>query len=344
MVTWPLLSLAFDSPTTGARAILPLGAPAGVVVRDYRRPGPPARAGDERHRRPRRTSTTPSWRRAPPRTAGRAPPGLPLESPSWPCRSSSPTTTASTPPASPCCAAPSTAWGRSPPSPRTATPARWRGASRSAAPSRCEPRTFGDGYEGLACDGMPSDCVRIGLLGVRCPLPDLVVSGVNAGGNMGADTTYSGTVGAAFEAALRGYPALAFSVAELEPGLARRGRARPPRHGRARHRARAPAPQHPQRQPAGPAAGRDHRHPPGAARRRQRLRLRGPRGGRRRPRRRALPAVRAPGLRRLGRHRLRRRRLRRRRRHAAALRPARPRPARRPRELGPRPGAAPWSD
>jgi 5'-nucleotidase len=80
------------------------------------------------------------------------------------------------------------------------------------------PRTFGGAYRGLACDGMPSDCVRIGLLGVRCPIPDLVVSGINAGGNMGADTTYSGTVGAAFEAALRGYPALAFSVAELEPG------------------------------------------------------------------------------------------------------------------------------
>jgi 5'-nucleotidase len=79
-------------------------------------------------------------------------------------------------------------------------------------------RTFGDGYEGLACDGMPSDCVRIALLGRRCPAPDLVVSGINAGGNMGADATYSGTVGAAFEAALRGHPALAFSVEEVEAG------------------------------------------------------------------------------------------------------------------------------
>jgi 5'-nucleotidase len=78
--------------------------------------------------------------------------------------------------------------------------------------------TFGDGYQGFAVDGTPSDCVRIALLGVRCPLPDLVVSGVNAGGNMGADVTYSGTVGAAFEAALRGRPAAAFSVEQLEPG------------------------------------------------------------------------------------------------------------------------------
>ena len=105
-----------------------------------------------------------------------------------------------------------------------------------------QPRTFGGGYEGLACDGTPSDCVRIALLGLRCPVPDLVVSGVNAGGNMGADVTYSGTVGAAFEAALRGHPALAFSVEEREPGMARRGGAGDPRHGRARHRSRPAAP------------------------------------------------------------------------------------------------------
>jgi 5'-nucleotidase len=78
--------------------------------------------------------------------------------------------------------------------------------------------TFGEGWHGLACDGTPSDCVRIGLVGVRAPAPDLVVSGVNCGGNMGADVTYSGTVGAAFEAALRGRPALAFSVESHEPG------------------------------------------------------------------------------------------------------------------------------
>jgi len=77
--------------------------------------------------------------------------------------------------------------------------------------------TFGDGWPGLACDGTPSDCVRIGLLGVRGPAPDLVVAGVNCGANMGADVTYSGTVGAAFEAALRGRPALAFSVDSRAP-------------------------------------------------------------------------------------------------------------------------------
>jgi 5'-nucleotidase len=79
------------------------------------------------------------------------------------------------------------------------------------------PATFGHGWEGFACDGTPSDCVRIGLLGVACPRPGLVVAGVNAGGNMGADTTYSGTVGAAFEAALRGLPAVSVSVESMEP-------------------------------------------------------------------------------------------------------------------------------
>ena len=85
-------------------------------------------------------------------------------------------------------------------------------------PLTLQARSFGDGYHGFAVDGTPSDCVRVALLGLRCPRPDLVVSGVNAGGNMGADVTYSGTVGAAFEAALRGRPAVAFSVEELEPG------------------------------------------------------------------------------------------------------------------------------
>lgn len=80
------------------------------------------------------------------------------------------------------------------------------------------PHRFGDGWDGFACDGTPSDCVRIALLGLERPVPALVVSGINAGGNMGADVTYSGTVGAAFEAALRGHPAIAFSVEEREPG------------------------------------------------------------------------------------------------------------------------------
>lgn len=79
------------------------------------------------------------------------------------------------------------------------------------------PTAFGEGWQGLACDGTPVDCVRVSLLGVECPVPDLVVAGVNHGANLGADVTYSGTVGAALEAALRGRAGLAFSVDSREP-------------------------------------------------------------------------------------------------------------------------------
>lgn len=85
-------------------------------------------------------------------------------------------------------------------------------------PLHLEPVMFGGGWEGVSCDGTPSDCVRIGFLGIDTPLPDLVVAGINLGPNMGSDVTYSGTVGAAFEAALRGRPGIAFSVHSRQPG------------------------------------------------------------------------------------------------------------------------------
>jgi 5'-nucleotidase len=85
-------------------------------------------------------------------------------------------------------------------------------------PLHLQPVRFGRGWAGLSCDGTPADCVRIGFLGLHGPLPDLVVSGVNLGPNLGADVTYSGTVGAAFEAALRGRPGIAFSVNGRRPG------------------------------------------------------------------------------------------------------------------------------
>lgn len=60
-------------------------------------------------------------------------------------------------------------------------------------------------------NGTPADCVHIALTGLLGYRPDLVVSGVNNGANMGDDTIYSGTVGAAMEGYLFGIPALAFS-------------------------------------------------------------------------------------------------------------------------------------
>jgi 5'-nucleotidase len=62
----------------------------------------------------------------------------------------------------------------------------------------------------LYVNGTPSDCVHLALTGVL-PRPDLVVSGINNGANMGDDTLYSGTVAAAMEGFLFGIPAIAFS-------------------------------------------------------------------------------------------------------------------------------------
>ncbi|MEQ1827620.1 MAG: 5'/3'-nucleotidase SurE [Pirellula sp.] len=59
-------------------------------------------------------------------------------------------------------------------------------------------------------DGTPADCVRIGLLWLKLQ-PDLVISGLNHGGNLGVDIAYSGTVAAAREACLLGIPSMAIS-------------------------------------------------------------------------------------------------------------------------------------
>ena len=62
--------------------------------------------------------------------------------------------------------------------------------------------------------GTPSDCVHVALTGLLGHRPDLVVSGINNGANMGDDTLYSGTVAAAMEGFLFGIPAIAFSQTE----------------------------------------------------------------------------------------------------------------------------------
>lgn len=63
-------------------------------------------------------------------------------------------------------------------------------------------------------NGTPADCVHVALTGLLGYRPDLVVSGINNGANMGDDTIYSGTVGAAMEGFLFGIPAIAFSQVE----------------------------------------------------------------------------------------------------------------------------------
>jgi 5'-nucleotidase len=75
-----------------------------------------------------------------------------------------------------------------------------------------EPRDLGPGIRAFAVHGYPADCVVLALLGVmRNAPPDLVVSGINGGANLGIDWLFSGTIGAARVAALAGIPAMAVS-------------------------------------------------------------------------------------------------------------------------------------
>ena len=65
----------------------------------------------------------------------------------------------------------------------------------------------------LFVNGTPTDCVHLAVTGLLDRLPDLVISGINLGANMGDDTIYSGTVAAATEGYLLGIPSIAISLA-----------------------------------------------------------------------------------------------------------------------------------
>jgi 5'-nucleotidase len=89
-------------------------------------------------------------------------------------------------------------------------------------------------------NGTPTDCVHLAVTGMLDHLPDMVISGINHGANMGDDTIYSGTVAAATEGYLLGIPSIAVSLASQGAGrhfetaarvvadLVRRIQARPP--------------------------------------------------------------------------------------------------------------------
>ena len=70
-----------------------------------------------------------------------------------------------------------------------------------------------------SCSGTPADCIIVARLWVMKEKPDLVVSGINRGPNLGTDIIYSGTCGAARQAALVGIPAIAVSCAQYVPPL-----------------------------------------------------------------------------------------------------------------------------
>ena len=73
------------------------------------------------------------------------------------------------------------------------------------------------GFEGLGLYGTPTDCVKLALASRLEKRPDLVMSGINAGPNVGPDILYSGTVGAATEACHEDLPSMAISDDEQDP-------------------------------------------------------------------------------------------------------------------------------
>lgn len=79
-------------------------------------------------------------------------------------------------------------------------------------PLRIDPVDLNGGGKGHAITGTPADCVKLGLYALYDEKPDLVISGINAGSNTGVNINYSGTAGAAREAALNGLTALAVSI------------------------------------------------------------------------------------------------------------------------------------
>jgi 5'-nucleotidase len=86
-------------------------------------------------------------------------------------------------------------------------------------PLRVKERIYpGSNTVGWAVDGTPADCVKLGLEALLPAPPDLVISGINFGPNLGTDVLYSGTVSAAIEGIINGVPAVAVSLASFEYG------------------------------------------------------------------------------------------------------------------------------
>src|SRR5436190_3325738 len=79
-------------------------------------------------------------------------------------------------------------------------------------------------FSGTAVAGSPADCVKLAISQLTPRRPDLVISGINSGANVGINVIYSGTVAAAIEAAFLGLPAIAFSLylkRDIPPDYAR---------------------------------------------------------------------------------------------------------------------------
>ncbi|MDH5634024.1 MAG: 5'/3'-nucleotidase SurE [Gammaproteobacteria bacterium] len=73
------------------------------------------------------------------------------------------------------------------------------------------------GEHSFHVDGTPTDCVHLAITGLLAAEPDIVISGINSGPNMGDDVLYSGTVAAAMEGRFLGLPAIAVSMGNFDP-------------------------------------------------------------------------------------------------------------------------------
>ncbi|RJG10138.1 5'/3'-nucleotidase SurE [Pseudomonas cavernicola] len=90
------------------------------------------------------------------------------------------------------------------------------GASSSLTLDRpLHPQYLANGF--ISLNGTPADCVHLGLNGLLESVPEMVVSGINLGANLGDDVLYSGTVAAALEGRFIGRPAFAFSLLSRQP-------------------------------------------------------------------------------------------------------------------------------
>ena len=80
-------------------------------------------------------------------------------------------------------------------------------------PIRTQHIEIKEGFNGWSVNGTPTDCVKIAVRTLSDNLPDLVVSGINHGSNLGKNVLYSGTVSAAAEGTMLGIPSIAISLA-----------------------------------------------------------------------------------------------------------------------------------
>lgn len=84
-------------------------------------------------------------------------------------------------------------------------------------PLRIYEHNFVNNIKAYAIEGTPADCIKIGIKNILKEKPDIIVSGINHGSNTAISTVYSGTVSAAREAAIMGYPAIAMSITDHRP-------------------------------------------------------------------------------------------------------------------------------